>query len=354
MPSLPTAYISLQGARVRLDGGTLLIEHPEHATSSLPLGHVGGLVLLGSVELTTAAMSTLAERGIACVLASRSARVRAIVAPWTARGHARRAAQHHIEACRAAGDRTGPHLSLARAIIDAKCGSILELLAQHQRTHTDVDLGQPIAYIRAQRERASHADTMDELRGHEGAATASYFSTMPALCRGELTTAKRTRQPPRDPINAALSFGYSLLVCEMTAALLARGLDPALGLLHPPAEGRPSLALDLIEPFRHKIIDRLVLRAANRRELTAADFASDPCTPDGESPRGGQGEAVVLTDAGRRKFLRLYQSAMTQADATHESCWDESHQSGRTQISSAVQAFEFMLDPPPSEFGTAP
>ena len=73
-------------------------------------------------------------------------------------------------------------------------------------------------------------------------------------------------------MNSALSFGYALIVGELTATLHARGLDPALGLMHPPTDGRPSLALDLVEPLRHAIIDRLVLRAANRRELLASDF----------------------------------------------------------------------------------
>jgi CRISPR-associated protein Cas1 len=253
-----------------------------------------------------------------------------------------------LEASRTASRGDGPHLTLSRAIVDAKCTAMLDLLAQHQRTHGDVDIAFPIARIRAHRERAICASTIDELRGHEGAAAATYFSTMPALCRGDLTTSKRSRRPPRDPINAAISFGYSLLVCEMTTALLARGLDPALGVLHPPEAGRPSLALDLIEPFRHSVVDRLVLRAANRRELTSADFDSEvvqPADPDDATPA----PAVRFSDLGRAKFLRMFQAAMCQSDADAGATTG-----GRAQVSGALAAYESMLEPLLSEPGLMP
>lgn len=353
MATLPTASIALQGARIRLDGGALRVEHPDHPPRSLPLGHLGGLVLLGAVELTTAAMRTLTERGIACVIASQTGRVQAVVAPWTTGGLARRAAQHRLEDSRAEGRVDGPHLALARAIIDAKCGALLDLLAQHQRTHHDIDLSEPIARIRAQRSRASSAGSIDELRGHEGAAMACYFSAMPALCRTELTTCHRTRRPPRDPVNAALSFGYSLLVCEMTAALLARGLDPMLGILHPPEGGRPSLALDLIEPLRHTVVDRMVLRAANRRELTTADFTVEQANAT-EDDLATPEQAFRLTEPGRAKFLSMFQMAMVQPNEQATEPRVGVTVPGRAQISNSVAAYELLLQAQLSESRPVP
>ena len=309
MPTLPTAFIAIQGSRVRLDGGTLVIEQPElpgstcSPTPTLQLGHLGAVVALGRVDFTSAALTALADRGIGCVLASQSGRLRAaIVAPSTRHADLR-GTQHAIESERRASQAAPRPAAIARNIICDKLDAMIGILAQHHRTHADVDLAHPIAHIRALRERAEHADSIDRLRGFEGAAAASYFSAMPALCRGELTTSTRTRQPPQDEINAALSFGYSLLVNELTCTLHARGLDPALGVMHPPADGRPSLALDLVEPLRHAIVDRLVLRATNRRELVPSDFerAADEC--------GGLA-GVRMTHGGRAKFLQLYQAAM--------------------------------------------
>jgi CRISP-associated protein Cas1 len=318
MPTLPTAFIAIQGSRVRLDGGTLVIEHPDPPGSlagsgsaakptshtTLQLGHLGAVVALGRVDFTSAALAALAERGIGCVLASQNARMRASIVAPCARHVALRSLQHALEAERSSNPSAPRPMQLARFSIRAKLDALIGILAQHHRTHADVDLGQPIAQIRSLRARAEHADSIDRLRGFEGASMASYFATMPALCRGELKTSARTRRPPQDEINAALSFGYSLLVNELTCTLHARGLDPALGVMHPPADGRPSLALDLVEPLRHAIIDRLVLRAVNRRELTAADF-------EGYTDEGSEGRAGVrMTDAGRGRFLQLYQAAM--------------------------------------------
>lgn len=340
MPTLPTAIVARQGARVRLDGGRLLIEHPEQPIAALPLGQLGGLVLLGRVECSTSALLALADRGIACVLATGGGRIRAVIAPHSRRGLALRGAQHALEIARSSSDGSAPApLGIARAIVVSKLDALLAVLTQHHRTHDDVELSKPIGAIRACRERAADADTIDRLRGFEGAAAASYFASMPALCRNELTTATRTRQPPRDPINAALSFGYSLLAGEITAVILARGLDPALGLLHPPVDGRPSLALDLMEPLRHAIVDRLVLRAVNRRELAASDF--EPALVESETPteHAPPAEGVRFTDEGRATFLRLYHDAMGSEIVAP----GRATRTTRALLSDAVEAYESEL-----------
>ena len=333
MSTLPTAYIALQGARVRLEGGSLVVEHAAHPPSIIQLAHLGGLVALGGIEFTTPALIALAQRGIGCVLATRGGRVRAIVTSPTARHCELRRMQHALEVERAQAETNAPRpLEFARRSVRAKLDALLGILVQHHRTHDDVELSQPIALIRALRDRIERAASIDQLRGFEGAAMARYFATMPALCRGELTTATRSRQPPQDPMNSALSFGYALIVGELTATLHARGLDPALGLMHPPTDGRPSLALDLVEPLRHAIIDRLVLRAANRRELLASDF-------ERFSEAGVSG--VRFTDAGRGKFLSLYQTAMS-AEMTDGA---SAPRAVRMLLADIVEEYERALEP---------
>jgi CRISPR-associated protein Cas1 len=109
----------------------------------------------------------------------------------------------------------------------------------------------------------------------------------------------RNRRPPRDPVNALLSFGYALLAKECTVALLAEGLDPWWGLFHQPRHGRPSLALDLMEEFRPLVVDSAVLTAVNTGMVSARDFVRSQA-------------ACVLNDRGRKGFIRAYEARLDQ------------------------------------------
>ena len=296
MPTAPSiAFIGSTGATVRLDGETLIVQPLDQTATILPIGLIGGVVSVGAVEWTTGALLSLADRGIPVVFVSGGGRVRAVLMAPSMNGVEKRLAQAALEVDRAA---LGPRaVLLVREIIASKISAMRGILAQHHRSHNDVDLSLPMTQLEMLEDRVMQAATIDIARGFEGAASAQYFQCMPAILRGELTTDRRTRRPPGDEINAALSFGYALLVGEITAAILAIGLDPTLGILHPPMEARPSLALDLVEPLRHAIIDRLLLRMANRRELLPNDFER-------------RDAGVYLNDSGRRVFLTAYAEIM--------------------------------------------
>lgn len=136
--------------------------------------------------------------------------------------------------------------------------------------------------------RAADVHDPDVLRGLEGQAAAVYFSHFGKLIRtGEFRFERRTRRPPRDPINAMLSFGYAVLGSLAETEVLRCGLDPMLGFFHQPAYGRPSLMLDVLEEFR-PLIDGLVLRVVNRRQVGAGDFVR----------RGGRELAELLAEDG--------------------------------------------------------
>ena len=334
MSTLPTAYIATQGSRIRLDGPALVVTHTDGSTAQVQLGLIAGLVLLGAIEITSAAQLALADRGIGCVFATRGGRIRGILAPQSQLQSSRRMLQYQLESQRTAAADAPRPLAIAHSIVHAKIQAMLGLMTQHHRSHDDTDLAVPIQALRRLLESAERAPSIDILRGYEGAAAAQYFAAFPAFCRTELTTDRRTRRPPKDPMNAALSLGYGLLVGELTATLLARGLDPHLGLLHPPADGRPSLALDLVEPLRHAIVDRLALRAANRREITVADF---------EPVESAEGAGVHFNDAGRARFLHLYQAAMS-APLTGVS---STPRCARWLISNAVEEYELALEGTP-------
>jgi CRISPR-associated protein Cas1 len=139
---------------------------------------------------------------------------------------------------------------------------------------------------------------VDQIRGQEGEAARAYFGVLGYMVREDRETFrldKRSRRPPLDPLNALLSFLYTLLLGDCVAAAEGVGLDPQIGFLHALRPGRPALALDLMEELRAVMADRLALTLINRRQVARKDFQVRP------------GGAVHLTDAGRKEVLIAYQ-----------------------------------------------
>jgi CRISP-associated protein Cas1 len=198
-------------------------------------------------------------------------------------------------------------LQLARQIVATKIRNQRTLL---QRNHIEPP---PLMLQRLRRlsEQAATAEAMDELLGIEGSAARLYFEHFSGMLKGDeddallpaLDFEHRNRRPPRDPVNALLSFAYSLLTKDLTIVCHAVGFDPFIGFYHQPRFGRPALALDLMEGFRPLIADSTVLSAVNTRMVTAGDFIR-------------VGNAVALTAAGRKGFIRAYEQRM-DALVTH-------------------------------------
>jgi CRISP-associated protein Cas1 len=143
----------------------------------------------------------------------------------------------------------------------------------------------------------SRSQSIDELRGYEGAATARYFQSWAEFLPQDFPFERRSSRPPRNPVNACISFGATLLYNEAVAFIHAHGLDPALGLLHATEDGRWSLPLDLIEPFRPALVEALALDLFSHQILRQDHF---------EAKNGG----VYLNDDGRRKFILQYERRM--------------------------------------------
>lgn len=156
---------------------------------------------------------------------------------------------------------------------------------------------------------AGKAGSLDVLLGVEGAAAARYFQTFSAMLRADTDPTLnfdfvgRNRRPPKDPVNALLSFAYAMLTREWTIVLSAVGLDPYRGFYHQPRFGRPALALDMMEPFRPLIADSTVLMAINNGEVRPSDFvrAAGSCN---------------LNDSGRKRFISSFERRLQQ-EVTH-------------------------------------
>jgi CRISPR-associated protein Cas1 len=174
-----------------------------------------------------------------------------------------------------------------------------------RRNAEDVPV-QAIDMLRRLAEDAEQCDCPGSLLGLEGTAARVYFENFPRLLKrpdddGNLAFdfTGRNRRPPRDPVNALLSLAYSLLAKDLTVILQAVGFDPLLGFYHRPRYGRPALALDMMEEFRPLVADSVVLNAINTGVVQRSDF-------------GGRGGAVFLSDAGRGRFMHLYERRMDE------------------------------------------
>jgi CRISPR-associated protein Cas1 len=163
-------------------------------------------------------------------------------------------------------------LTIAAAFVGGKLHNQYAHLMRIQAEARSEQVASALAMLRSVRARVPSCAALNPLRGMEGVAARHYFQGLGSALRNPLFRfADRNRRPPRDPVNAALSYLYTLLVAEVEASIRAAGLDPLIGFLHETARGRPSLALDLAEEWR-PLVDRLAFGLFNRRELSPEDF----------------------------------------------------------------------------------
>jgi CRISPR-associated protein Cas1 len=135
---------------------------------------------------------------------------------------------------------------------------------------------------------------IESVRGVEGISAAVYFSVFERLLKAPWFFHGRNRRPPRDPVNAMLSFGYTLLLSHVTSAVITVGLDPCVGFLHPEYRGRPSMALDLMEEFRSQVVDRFVIAVANQGILSPENFTKT------------ENDGVLMDTSARKIFMKHY------------------------------------------------
>ena len=287
-----TVYVTHPGAVLRRKGQRLRVVARKRTVADVRLADLERLVLVGNITLTPAALGHLVDRGIDTVLLTQHGRYRGRIVGSSSSNARLRLAQYALT--------TDPVrlLATARTIVRGKLANQRAFLQRYARRHGDShNLAVARSSLRAARTRASLVDTLDELRGCEGAGAAAYFRVFGTLLRNEdFTFEGRSRRPPLDPVNALLSLGYTLLHQRVEGTVRAVGLDPWLGTLHAAQAGRPSLACDLVEEFRAPIVDALVVAAINHRSFGPDDFED-----------AGPGEPVVLRRATVRWLITLFE-----------------------------------------------
>lgn len=287
-----------EGIKVSIRGMELRITDKNgDLVKTVPLTNLESLSLLGSVQISTQAIHSLADMNIPIAFLSSAGRLVAMIDPLDSFSAEIRKAQvrkFDLEEAR---------VELARALVSAKILNQRTLLL---RNHASLPSGVASDLAR-EAKLVLRADTLDAIRGHEGQAASIYFTHFGGMIKGPLAQEferhGRKRRPPPDPVNSCLSLGYSILTHECVSALRVARLDPAIGGFHVSRPGRPALALDLMEPFRPLIADSVALTCFNRGELTEGHFLR---TASGCS----------LTDAGRRSFFNAFGRRM-QTEVTH-------------------------------------
>jgi len=283
---VPTLYVTEPGAVVRRRVGSLIVtcdppnsslENGENDRKSLLLEveprRLEMIGLVGRVHMTAEATRMCLENGIAVSWISRRGTLLGRLVPELSRTADLRLQQFRTIENAASG------MELGQCFIDAKLANAAAFLSTLRSNRPgEPRFAETIAHLGRLRERACKTTDREALLGLEGEGAARYFSVLGLAFSGDIAFEARRRRPPPDPANALLSLGYVLLTNLVASILEARGLDPYLGVLHTPRSGRPSLALDMMEEFRHPLVDRLVLRLCNRRQFRPDCFEIDPGT----------------------------------------------------------------------------
>lgn len=291
---LNTLFVTTQGAYLSRDGETVVVSVEQKDLLRIPIHTLGGIVCFGRVTLSPPLMGLCAERQVLVSFLTEWGKFLArIVGPVAGNVLLRR------EQYRAAD--SGPRAAaIARPIVAAKVANARTVLlrANRESGRRSDGLEKAAALLGRCLERLAREDFgLETIRGIEGEAARIYFEVFEQMIgpREEFPFCGRNRRPPLDPVNALLSFVYTLLLHDVTSALETNGLDPYVGFLHTERPGRPSLALDLMEELRPVLADRLVLSLINRRQVRAGSFRT---TASG---------AVEMDEETRRHVLTAWQ-----------------------------------------------
>jgi CRISPR-associated protein Cas1 len=303
---LNTLYVMTGGSYLHLDNDAVRIEVERDTKLRVPLHHLQAIVTFGDVLTSPALIGRCMQGGIGMTLLDRNGRFRARVEGPVSGNVLLRKAQFEASADPVAA------LKLARNIVAGKLRNsrvVLQRGAREAKADSDREaLNSAVKKFDASLRAAKVAATMDALRGVEGESAHTYFVAtnhmIRADMRGEFAMDGRSRRPPRDRLNALLSFLNTVLTHECRSALETVGLDPQVGFLHVLRPGRPALALDLVEEFRSVLADRVALTLVNRGQVKAADF------------RVTEGGAVLMNDDARRAVSIAWQEKK-QETLTH-------------------------------------
>lgn len=296
---MASLYVVDHGAVLAKRGEQIVVQKEGQVLAEIELAALSSIVLLESVQVTSQALGAVLRAGICLCLVSSDGHLRGKLVPPVSRNAALRLAQF-------SKDRDQSFCLLqSKAVLAAKIENQRQVLLRHALDNPGAD--QPLhaaaSLLDACRRKAQEAADLNLLLGIEGEAASAYWAAFRYMLAAEgISFPGRRKRPPPDPVNAVLSFGYTLLTDILLSALEARGFDPWVGFLHSETYGHPCLALDLVEVFRAPVVDRFTVRLFNLRILKPDDFHP--------SEEGG----VRMSPDALRTFFRHWEQTIVKLD----------------------------------------
>jgi CRISPR-associated protein Cas1 len=290
-------YVTTPEAYLSLDGENVVVKKDESRSMRLPLHNLENIVCFSYMGVSPALMGACAERNIGLAFLRPGGRFLARVTGRVKGNVLLRKQQYALS------QNEGACLSLAISFLLGKVANSRKVILRALRDHAmlvDVSLLNSVSDgLKEILKSIQSCETLDGLRGLEGTAARQYYRVFGQLVLQQCDDfhfEERSRRPPRDNMNALLSFLYTLLTYEVASALETVGLDPYVGFLHVDRPGRPSLALDLMEELRPVFADRLALSLVNRKQISGAGFVA--------KESGG----IVMDDETRKTVLSAWQA----------------------------------------------
>lgn len=292
---LNTIYVTRQESYLHKERETIVIKNGDEKLGQFPALAVSNIVCFGNISVSPFLMGYCGEQGIGLSFHTEYGKFLARVVGQQSGNVLLRRTQYRW------ADDAARSLSIAKSFVGAKISNARTVLQRELRNHPDnalhSEVEQVIEHLGLSVRHIESAQDVPSIRGIEGDAAASYFSVFNSLIRSAgFVFDGRVRRPATDPVNALMSFIYSLITSECSSALQSIGLDPQVGFLHTDRPGRLSLALDMLEEFRAAIADRLVLTLINRKQISLSDFVTEASG------------AIRLKDDARKRVLVAYQN----------------------------------------------
>ena len=270
---LNVLYVTSPEAYLARDGENVMVLVGEETKIRIPVHNLEGIICFGYTGASPALMHLCVERGVSLSFHSESGRFLARVIGKASGNVLLRRRQYRIS------DNIDDSLGFARNFVFGKIFNSRCALQRFLRDHGDKgsfhEVHGSVVFLSSQLEKVMNCNNIDVLRGIEGYAARSYYGVLDNLILGDKEKFQftgRSRRPPRDPINAVLSYLYTLLAHDCSSALETTGLDTQVGFLHRERPGRPSLSLDLMEELRPYLVDRLAISLINNRQIAPRDF----------------------------------------------------------------------------------
>ncbi|OPY72517.1 MAG: CRISPR-associated endonuclease Cas1 [Syntrophorhabdus sp. PtaU1.Bin002] len=291
-------YITEQGAVLRKTGDRLIVEKDDETLLDVPCEKVDNVLIFGNVQFTTQAVHEMFDHGIEMAILTRTGRLVGQITAPTSKNVDLRVAQ--FDRYRNEDFR----LDLARTVVQGKVKNALNMMRGFAFNHPERNFTEEIEGIRSLSEQITGTTAIDVLMGMEGTAARIYFGGFGKMILSDFRFEGRRKHPATDPVNALLSFTYTLMFNEILGLLDGIGFDPYVGFFHAIEYGRASLASDLLEEFRASA-DRLSLSLLNNRVFKEEDFYRNP-----------KGEGVYLMREALKRYFAQYEKYLNR-EFTH-------------------------------------